>query len=84
MTKEQISSFCIESLSKILRLPPERISPDVKFARLGLDSAMSVYLLMDLEEKLGFEVPLDSVYEHPTINALAGYLSEQHAARRAA
>ena len=52
MTKEMISAFCLDSLSKILKLPRERINPDAKFSRLGLDSAMSVYLLMELEEKL--------------------------------
>jgi acyl carrier protein len=84
MTKEQISAFCIESIAKILRVPGDRISPEVKFSRLGLDSAMSVYLLMDLEERFGIEIPPDSFYDHPTINALSGYLAEKYRARSAA
>jgi acyl carrier protein len=84
MTKESISAFCIESIAKILRVPSASINPDVKFSRLGLDSAMSVYLLMDLEEKLAVELSPDSFYEHPTINALSAYLADKHGARLSA
>jgi acyl carrier protein len=84
MTKELISAFCIESIAKILRIPSASINPDAKFSRLGLDSAMSVYLLMDLEEKLAVELPPDSFYDHPTINALSAFLAEQHGVRLSA
>ncbi len=79
MTQERIAAFCIECLSKILRIPGESISPEVKFSRLGLDSAMSVYLLMDLEEKFAVELSPDNFYDHPTVNALSGFLAERYA-----
>ena len=53
MTREQISEFCIVSLANVLRIPRERVQTGTKFNRLGLDSAMVVYVMMELEEKLG-------------------------------
>jgi acyl carrier protein len=84
MTKDVISAFCIESIAKILRVPHASINPEAKFSRLGLDSAMSVYFLMDLEERLSVELSPDNFYDHPTISALAGYLADKYGARPAA
>jgi acyl carrier protein len=80
MTKEQISAFCIDRLAAILRIPQDTIDMSAKFSRLGLDSAMTVYLQMDLEEKLNRELSLDLFYDHPTVDALSGYLAETHTA----
>lgn len=84
MTKEQISAFCVERLADLLRMPKESIDPRAKFSRLGLDSAMTVYLLMDLEEKLKLELSPETFYDHPTVDDLSNYLAGQHAARGAA
>ena len=43
------------SLAKVLRVPQETVKTDAEFNRLGLDSAMLVYLMMELEEKFGSE-----------------------------
>ena len=84
MTREHISEFCIVSLAKALRIPKETVATDAKFNRLGLDSAMVVYVMMELEEALGFELSPDDFYDHPTVNDLSRYLAEKHAARSAA
>ncbi len=84
MTQEQISEFCIVSLAKVLRIPKERVATDTKFKRLGLDSAMVVYVMMELEEKLDIELSPDDFYDHPTIDELSRYLAEKHATRSAA
>ena len=81
MTKEQIAAFCIDRLAVILRIPKDTIDANAKFSRLGLDSAMTVYLQMDLEDKLDRELPLDLFYDHPSVDALSAYLAEKHAAR---
>lgn len=80
MTQEQIQDICIASLANVLRIPKDKIRLDVKFSRLGLDSAMIVYVLMELEEKLGFELAPDSFYDYPTINDLSRHLAEKRAA----
>jgi acyl carrier protein len=84
MTREQIAEFCTVSLAKVLRMPKESVAADAKFNRLGLDSAMVVYVMMELEEALGFELSPDDFYDHPTVNDLSRYLAEKHAARSAA
>jgi acyl carrier protein len=45
------------------------------FARLGLDSANSVFLIVELEDWLGLELTPDLLFEHPTIGELARHLA---------
>ena len=84
MTREQISDFCVVALANVLRVPKDRIETGTRFNRQGLDSAMLVYLMMELEEKLGLELSTDDFYDHPTVDALSNYLFEKRAARPAA
>ena len=74
-----IRNRCVEYLALTLGLPNEEIEPDVNFARLGLDSANSVYLIVELEEWLGLELAPDLLFEHPTISDLARYLAARAA-----
>lgn len=53
------------------------------FNRLGLDSAMLVYLMMELEEKFGSELSPDEFYDYPTVNDLSRYLAGRLAMRSA-
>lgn len=66
-------------MARTLDLPDGTIDPDVNFARLGLDSANSVYLIVELEDWLGLELTPDLLVEHPTISELARYLAERAA-----
>ena len=80
MTREEISQYCVASLAKALRVKPETIDPKVKFNRLGLDSAMIVYVMMELEEKLDLELTTDDFYDHPTVDELSRHLADRRAA----
>lgn len=73
-----IRDRCVEYLAVTLGLSNEEIEPDVNFARLGLDSANSVYLIVELEEWLGIELTSEVIFEYPSIAELA-----RHLARRA-
>ena len=84
MTREEISAFCVDQLADILHVPKESIDPRVNFARLGLDSAMSVYLVIELEEKLKIELDTDALADHPTIDALSSYLADRAGAAQKA
>ena len=79
MTREQISEICVGSLAHVLRIAKDRVKTDTKFKRLGLDSAMTVYVMMELEEKLDLELSTDDFYDHPTVDALSRYLAEKRA-----
>ena len=84
MTQQEISEICVASLANVLRIAKDRVKTDAKFSRLGLDSAMVVYVMMELEEKLDLELSTDDFYDHPTVDALSAYLAERHAKRSAA
>ena len=65
--------------ARCLRLPPERVGPDVPFARLGLDSLGCVEFGAELEAALGIEVPADALVESATIRSLCAALDGQAA-----
>ena len=70
-----IRDWCVEYLARTLDLSDQTIDPKMTFARLGLDSANSVFLIVELEDWLGLELTPDLLFEHPTICQLAGYLA---------
>lgn len=70
-----IRDWCVKYLARTLDLSEQAIDPEAKFAQLGLDSANSVYLIVELEDWLGLELTPDLVFEHPTISELARYLA---------
>jgi acyl carrier protein len=76
MNSQEISAFCVDQLAEILRIPRDTIDVNAKFTRLGLDSAMTVYLQMELEDRLNLEVPPDTFYDHPTVNELSALLAD--------
>ncbi|MGH6754176.1 MAG: acyl carrier protein [Bradyrhizobium sp.] len=72
------------SLANVLRIAKDRVKTDAKFSRIGLDSAMVVYVMLEIEEKLGLELSTDDFYDYPTIDALSRHLAEKRATRSAA
>jgi acyl carrier protein len=84
MTQQEISEICVAALAHVLRVGKEHIDPKAKFSRLGLDSAMIVYVMMELEEKLNIELTTDDFYDYPTVDELSRRLGELRAARNAA
>jgi acyl carrier protein len=77
-SESEILAWCVAYLAKTFNTPPERILPHAKFARLGMDSAASVFFLVELEEWLGIELPTEVVFAHPTPADLARYVAEHH------
>lgn len=80
-SETEISEWCVKYLARTLDLPEATIDPDASFARLGLDSANSLYLIVELEEWLGVELTTEVIVEYPSIAELARYLA-QHATGR--
>ncbi len=74
-SESAIREWCVQYLARTLELSDQVIDPEVTFDRLGLDSANSVYLIVELEDWLGLELTPDLVFEHPTISELARYLA---------
>jgi len=84
MTQQEIADLCTTSLASVLRIAKDRVKTDAKFSRLGLDSAMVVYVMLEIEEKLGLELSTDDFYDYPTIDDLSRYLAKRRTARSAA
>lgn len=72
-----IRDWCTEYLARALDLPAQTIDTQTTFARMGLDSANSVFLIVELEDRLGLELPPDLLFEYPTICKLARHLAER-------
>jgi acyl carrier protein len=70
-----IRDWCVEYLGRTLGLPGKTIDTEMTFARMGLDSANSVFLIVELEDWLGLELTPDLLFEHPTICELARHLA---------
>ena len=84
MTQQEIADLCTASLANVLRIAKDRVKTDAKFSRLGLDSAMMVYVMLEIEEKLDLELSTDDFYDYPTIDDLSRYLAQRRSARSAA
>jgi acyl carrier protein len=70
-----IREWCVAYLARALDLPDQTIDPEMTFARMGLDSANSVFLIVELEDWLGLELTPELLFEHPTIGELARHLA---------
>ena len=70
-----VRRWCTDYLARSLKLPANQIDPQARFARLGMDSAMSVFFLVELEEWLGVELASEVVFDYPSIAELARYVA---------
>ncbi len=61
--------------ARCLRLPLDIVTPDVPFARLGLDSLGCLELADELETALGIRVPAEAVVECTTVRSLCAALT---------
>jgi acyl carrier protein len=83
-SETEISEWCVKYLARTLDLPEATVDPDAGFARLGLDSANSIYLIVELEEWLGVELTAEVIVEYPSIAKLARYLAQRAAGENSA
>lgn len=73
----RIRDWCTHHLAETLKIRPERIDPDVKFARFGLDSAMSIFFVAAIEDWLGIALQAELVFQYQTVKDLARHLAQQ-------
>ncbi|MEV6060286.1 acyl carrier protein [Nocardia asteroides] len=76
-SREAIVTWCREYLAELLETPAAAIDPQADFDRLGVDSAVAVALLIEVEERFGVDISPDDLYENPTLDAVAGHLHAQ-------
>jgi acyl transferase domain-containing protein len=66
-----------ERLSKIVRIPLNRIDVNKPLRSLGLDSLMGLELRNSLQTSLGVSLPATMVFNYPTTTLLSQYLAEK-------
>ncbi|MEM6644304.1 MAG: acyl carrier protein [Bacteroidota bacterium] len=74
MNIEVIQSIICELISKELHIEASTISMNASFYELGLDSVNSIFLLAEMEARIGKDIDPMSVYDNPTIKSFASYL----------
>ena len=79
--EREIRDWCVANVAAMLGRSAGEIDPDARFARLGLDSATMISLIVAAEEWLGIEIEPDTIYEQRTVNALARHLAKRAAQR---
>ncbi|MFE3757621.1 acyl carrier protein [Nocardia tengchongensis] len=72
-----IVTWCQEYLAGQLEVPADAIDPTADFDRLGVDSALAVALLIEVEERYGVDISPEDLFRHPTLEAVAAYLHQQ-------
>ena len=76
MTIDEIYEKVNEFLVEDLEIEESKISEDARLKEdLGIDSLDTVEMLMDLEDKIGFEVELDQKVE--TVGELAAFIESK-------
>ena len=83
-SETEISEWCVKYLARTLDLPEATVDPRASLARLGLDSANSIYLIVELEEWLRVELTAEVIVEHPSIAQLARHLAQRAAGENSA
>lgn len=77
VTVPTITEWCRGYLADLLDLPVAEVDPEADFDRLGVDSALAVSLLIEVEERYGVDIEPEELFENPTIAAVAGYVHER-------
>jgi myxalamid-type polyketide synthase MxaE and MxaD len=72
-----LERFVLDSLSRVLRLPPERIDAHAPFRGYGMDSLMSLEIRNRLEANLGVPLSAALLYTYPTTAALVDFLLDE-------
>ena len=74
-SKEAIAEWCRTYVAGLLEVPVESVDLDTSFDRLGIDSAIAVSLLIEVEDRYGVELPAEALFDNPNLSAVADYLS---------
>ncbi|GAA3735301.1 acyl carrier protein [Plantactinospora mayteni] len=71
---EAIRTWLVGRIAFYLQRSAEEIDADAPLVEIGLDSVYAMTLSGDVEERFDLEVEPTMAWDHPTVNALAGYL----------
>jgi acyl carrier protein len=76
-SQEAIAQWCRDYIADLLEMPAAAVDLDADFDRLGIDSALAVSLLIEVEERYDVDLAPETLFENPNLNAVATYLHTQ-------
>jgi acyl carrier protein len=68
-----------QTIAEVMGLAPDSVSRSRSFFEQGMDSLAGLRICRRLGDRLGFEVDIEWVFDHPTIDLLASFLRERAA-----
>ncbi|WP_165978120.1 acyl carrier protein [Actinomadura darangshiensis] len=71
---EELRTWLIGRIAEYLETDAAKIDPNLTFEAQGLDSMAALTLCDDIEDEMGLVVEPTLAWDHPTIDALAGFL----------
>ncbi|OLT15421.1 phosphopantetheine-binding protein [Pseudonocardia sp. CNS-139] len=75
-TTDAVLDWSRSHVAELLGVAPERIDPTVDFDSLGIDSALAVSLLTEIEDRYDVELPPEELFANPTLAAVARFVHE--------
>jgi acyl carrier protein len=77
---QELADWLTMKVAGYLNVPPHTIYIDTPLADVGIDSVLGMTLCADLECEKGFAVETTIVWDYPSIDAIAAYLTAERAA----
>jgi acyl carrier protein len=81
ITVGSVQDWLVEKIAHRLNLRPEEIDVEQYFDEFDLDSTEALLLAGELENWLGFQLETTALWYHPTIAALATYITQEQGSR---
>jgi acyl carrier protein len=76
----ELQEWLCTFLAAELRVPGGIIEPTTPMADYGLDSVTAFALLTDIEERVGFELDPNALWDYPTVADFSVFLADELAA----
>ncbi|MBL4889975.1 MAG: hypothetical protein JKX97_08170 [Candidatus Lindowbacteria bacterium] len=73
-----VQDILLEKLAESLEVPRNVIAFDESFADYGMDSIIGVNLVDSINERLGIEMPVTTIFDKPTLNELADFIESRY------
>ncbi|WP_233624133.1 type I polyketide synthase, partial [Burkholderia vietnamiensis] len=75
--RRQVADSIEQAVADVLGYGAGTLDRDLGFFEMGMDSLMALDVRTQLENTLGIKLSVALLFDHPTINALADFLTEQ-------
>lgn len=76
---QQLADWLTMKVAGYLHVAPDTIDINTPLADCGIDSVSGMALCVDLQCERGFDVETTIVWDYPTIDAIATYLTAERA-----